>query len=64
MGYTIGFGALPAQIIAQVPMTADMSPMIAALSLFIAGSAALVLVAFILLALGFQIGAWRKQRLA
>ena len=64
MGYTIGFGALPAQIIAQVPMTADMSPMIAALSLFIAGSAALVLVAFILLALGFQIGAWRKRRLA
>ena len=64
MGYTIGFGALPAQIIAQVPITADMSPMIAALSLFIAGSAALVLVAFILLALGFQIGAWRKQRLA
>lgn len=64
MGYTIGFGALPAQIIAQVPMTADMSPMIAALSLFIAGSAALVLVAYILLALGFQIGARRKRRLA
>ena len=64
MGYTIGFGILPAQIIAQVPMTADMSPMIAALSLFIAGSAALVLVAYILLALGFQIGARRKRRLA
>jgi len=47
-----------------VPSTADMSPMIAALSLFIAGSAALVLLAYILLALGFQIGARRKRRLA
>ena len=64
MGYTIGFGILPAQIVDQVPMTADMSPMIAALSLFIAGSAALVLLAYILLALGFQIGARRKRRLA
>ena len=64
LGYTIGYGALPDQIIAQVPTAANMSPMIAALGLFIAGCAILVLAAYIILALGFQLGARRKRQAA
>jgi multidrug efflux pump subunit AcrB len=64
LGYTIGFGALPDQIVAQIPMVDGMSPMIAALGLFIAGSAILVLIAYIALAFGFQFGVRRKRRVA
>jgi hypothetical protein len=38
--------------------------MIAALGLFIAGSAILVLIAYIALAFGFQFGVRRKRRVA
>lgn len=64
MGYAIGFGALPVQITTAVPMMSNMSAMPAALALFIAGVAALVLIAYIILALGYQFGAMRKRRRA
>jgi predicted RND superfamily exporter protein len=62
LGYTIGFGTLPDQITTQVPMLANVSPMISALGLFIAGCAILVLAAYIILALAFQWSARRKQQ--
>ena len=62
LGHTMWFGVLPDEILAQLPVIGDLSPMIVALGVFIAGCAALVLAAYVILALGFQIGALRKQR--
>jgi multidrug efflux pump subunit AcrB len=62
LGHTIWLGVLPDEILARLPMIDTLSPMIAALATFIAGCAALVLAAYVILALGFQIGALRKRR--
>jgi multidrug efflux pump subunit AcrB len=64
LGYAIWFKQLPEQIANAFPMAANMSPMTGALGLFIMGSAALVLTTYIILALGFQIGALRRRRAA
>lgn len=64
LGYTIGFATLPAQILEQVPAAQNFAPMGAALGLFIAGTAALVMAAYIILALGFQITAYRRRKAA
>lgn len=64
LGCAIWFKQLPEQITNAFPMAANMSPMTGALGLFIIGSAALVLTTYIILALGFQIGALRRRRAA
>jgi len=64
LGYAIWFKQLPEQITNAFPMAANMSPMTGALGLFIMGSAAMVLTTYIILALGFQIGALRRRRAA
>jgi hypothetical protein len=64
LGYAIWSKQLPEQITNAFPMAGNMSPMTGALGLFIMGSAALVLTTYIILALGFQIGALRRRRAA
>jgi hypothetical protein len=56
LGHVLFYGVLPAQILQALPSMADRTPMIAALGLFVAGTALLVLIAYVALGIAYQVG--------
>ncbi|MFT6023065.1 MAG: multidrug efflux pump subunit AcrB [Ascidiaceihabitans sp.] len=61
LGHVMAYGALPSQILEIVPTLAARTPMVAGLGLFIAGTAVLVLIAYIVLAVAYQISVLRRK---